>query len=122
MVIARETSVKPLLVVGSVGLDTIETPFGVVEEVLGGAASYSSLAASFFANVRMVGVVGEDFPREHLDFFTARHIDLEGVQRRPGQTFRWNGYYEYDMNQAHTLATHLNVFEIILAGHPGELS
>lgn len=102
---------KPILVVGSIGLDTIETPFGVAQEVLGGAASFSSTAASFFTDVRMVGVVGEDFPVEHLQFFKGRGIDLSGVQRHAGQTFRWSGYYEYDMNQAHTLATHLNVFE-----------
>jgi sugar/nucleoside kinase (ribokinase family) len=102
---------KPVLIVGSIGLDTIETPFGVVEEVLGGAASYAATAASFFSEVHMVGVIGDDFPAEHLDYFRGREIDLAGVQRTPGKTFRWNGYYEFDMNQAHTLATHLNVFE-----------
>jgi len=102
---------KPVLIVGSIGLDTIETPFGVVQEVLGGAASYSSTAASFFSGVRLVGVVGDDFPAEHVTFFKDRNVDLAGLQCLPGPTFRWNGYYEYDMNQAHTLATHLNVFE-----------
>ncbi|HEX2949532.1 MAG TPA: PfkB family carbohydrate kinase [Armatimonadota bacterium] len=102
---------QQVLIVGSVGLDTIETPFGVVNDVLGGAASYSSTAASFFSEVRMVGVVGDDFPDEHLKFFRSRNIDITGLQATPGATFRWNGYYEYDMNQAHTLATHLNVFE-----------
>lgn len=111
---------KPLLIVGSVGLDTIETPFGVVKEVLGGAASYSSTAAAFFSEVRMVGVVGEDFPQEHLAFFRDRAIDTTGLQCCPGETFRWSGYYEYDMNQAHTLATHLNVFESFQPTIPDE--
>lgn len=102
---------QPVLIVGSIGLDTIETPFGAVQEVLGGAASYSSTAASFFADVRMIGVIGEDFPDAHLDFLRGRGVDLAGIQRVAGQTFRWNGYYQFDMNQAHTLATHLNVFE-----------
>ncbi len=102
---------KPLLIVGSIGLDTIETPFGAVQEVLGGAASYSATAASFFTDVRLVSVVGEDFPQAHLDFYRAHSIDLAGLQHIAGKTFRWNGSYEYDMNQAHTLATHLNVLE-----------
>jgi sugar/nucleoside kinase (ribokinase family) len=110
-VIERTAARQPLLVVGSIGLDSIETPFGVVKDVLGGAASYSALSASFFAGVRMVGVVGDDFPEEHSRLFESHGIDLAGVQRIAGETFRWNGYYEYDMNQAHTLATHLNVFE-----------
>lgn len=109
---------KNVLIVGSIGLDTIETPFGVVTDVLGGAASYSSTAASFFADVRLVGVVGEDFPKEHTDYFLSRNIDLAGVQTNPGATFRWNGYYEYDMNQAHTLATHLNVLETFMPQIP----
>jgi len=102
---------KPVLIVGSIGLDTIETPFGAVQEVLGGAASYASTAATLFTGVRMVGVIGDDFPKEHLDYFRGREIDLAGVQQVPGETFRWSGFYEFDMNQAHTLATHLNVFE-----------
>ena len=109
--IERGAERQPVLVVGSIGLDTIETPFGVVKDVLGGAASYASTSASFFTGVRLVGVVGDDFPREHLQFFQQRGIDLNGVQTTPGATFRWNGFYEYDMNQAHTRATHLNVFE-----------
>jgi sugar/nucleoside kinase (ribokinase family) len=107
----REAIRQPVLVVGSIGLDTIETPFGVVKEVLGGAACYSSTAASYFSDVRLVGVIGDDFPDEHVTFLQTRGIDLGGLQRTAGATFRWNGYYEYDMNQAHTLATHLNVFE-----------
>jgi sugar/nucleoside kinase (ribokinase family) len=99
------------VVVGSIGLDTVETPFGAVQDVLGGAACFSSVAASFFTEVRLVGVTGTDFPEAHTAFLQGRGIDLTGVQRADGPTFRWRGYYEYDMNQAHTLATELNVFE-----------
>jgi sugar/nucleoside kinase (ribokinase family) len=99
-----------LLVVGSVALDTVETPFGRREEVLGGSASYFSLCASFFGTTRMVAVVGEDFPEEHLRLFAARGVDLAGLTRRPGRTFRWRGRYEFDLNTAHTLDTQLNVF------------
>ncbi|HEY3418331.1 MAG TPA: sugar kinase, partial [Armatimonadota bacterium] len=102
---------KPLLVVGSIGLDTVETPFGEVKDVLGGAASYSAIAASMFTEIRLVGVIGHDFPEKHLKLFRERSIDLTGLQQQEGNTFRWSGYYEYDMNQAHTVATHLNVFE-----------
>lgn len=100
-----------ILVVGSIALDSIETPFGKVESILGGSAIHFSCAASFFAPVSLVGVVGEDFPREHLDFLKEREIDLAGLKIDRGETFRWKGYYEYDLNQAHTLDTRLNVFE-----------
>jgi sugar/nucleoside kinase (ribokinase family) len=99
-----------LLVVGSVALDSLQTPFGHREEVLGGAASYFSVAASFFAPPRVVAVVGEDFPAEHLEFLASRGIDLAGLVRLPGRTFRWKGRYEFDLNVAHTLDTQLNVF------------
>jgi sugar/nucleoside kinase (ribokinase family) len=102
---------KPVLVVGSIALDTVETPFGTARDVLGGAASYATVAASFFTEARLVGVVGSDFPAAHRRIFTEREIDTAGLQQVPGQTFRWSGYYEYDMNQAHTRETHLNVFE-----------
>jgi sugar/nucleoside kinase (ribokinase family) len=103
---------KPrVLIVGSVAIDSVKTPLGEAEEALGGAAVYSSVSASFFAPVDIVGVVGQDFPEEHLDFLRSRNINLEGLQVQPGETFRWKGYYDYDVNQAHTLATHLNVFE-----------
>jgi sugar/nucleoside kinase (ribokinase family) len=82
-----------------------------VDDALGGAAVYSSVAASFFAPVMVVGVVGQDFPREHLDFLLSRNIDIRGIQVQPGKSFRWGGSYEYDLNQAHTLFTELNVFE-----------
>jgi sugar/nucleoside kinase (ribokinase family) len=99
-----------LLVVGSVALDSLETPFGRREDVLGGSASYFSVCASFFGPARMVAVVGEDFPEDHVRFFASRGVDVAGLARRPGRTFRWKGRYEFDLNTAHTLATELNVF------------
>lgn len=99
-----------LLVVGSIALDTVETPFGLAEERLGGSAVYFSYAASFLTPVRLVGVVGDDFPDEHLDLIRSRDIDASGVQVRQGRTFRWSGRYEGDMNAAETLAVELNVF------------
>ncbi|HTP52461.1 MAG TPA: sugar kinase, partial [Anaeromyxobacteraceae bacterium] len=99
-----------LLAVGSVALDSVETPFGTRREVLGGSATYFSTCASFFGPVRLVAVVGEDFPDEHVSFLRSRGVDLAGLVRRPGRTFRWSGRYEFDLNQAHTLDTQLNVF------------
>jgi sugar/nucleoside kinase (ribokinase family) len=100
-----------VLVVGSVALDSVETPFGKVDDILGGAASYFALAASTFTDVQLVGVVGSDFPKEHIELLGTRPIDLAGLQRIPnGKTFRWVGRYDYDMNVAHTLDTQLNVF------------
>ena len=99
-----------LLVVGSVALDSLETPFGRREDVLGGSASYFSTCASFFGPTRVVAVVGEDFPDEHLRFLASRGVDLAGLVRQPGRTFRWKGRYEFDLNTAHTLETQLNVF------------
>ncbi|HEX9014518.1 MAG TPA: PfkB family carbohydrate kinase [Chloroflexota bacterium] len=100
-----------LLVVGSVALDSVETPFGKVEDALGGTASYFALAAHHFTDVQIVAVVGEDFPREYLSVFRRNGIDTEGLQVVPGRTFRWAGRYDYDLNTAHTLDTQLNVFE-----------
>ena len=102
---------KPVLIVGSVALDNVKTPFGEVKDALGGAAVYSSVAASYFAPVRLVGVVGDDFPKEHVQFLAARNIDLAGMQSVSGKTFRWAGFYDFDLNQAHTLDTQLNVFQ-----------
>jgi sugar/nucleoside kinase (ribokinase family) len=99
-----------LVAVGSVALDSVETPFGRREAALGGSATYFSTSASFFGPVRLVGVVGQDFPEEHLRFLGSRGVDLAGLSRAPGQTFRWKGRYEYDLNTAHTLETRLNVF------------
>lgn len=100
-----------ILVVGSVAFDTVETPFGKGDEVLGGSATYFSTAASFFTGVRLVAVVGEDFPEKHRAFLASRNIDLSGLQVAPGRTFRWKGRYGFDLNEAQTLETHLNVFE-----------
>ncbi len=99
-----------LLVVGSVALDSVETPFGKVDDALGGTASYFALAARSFVGVKIVGVVGEDFPGEYLSIFKRRGIDTEGLQVVQGKTFRWAGRYDYDLNTAHTLDTQLNVF------------
>lgn len=99
------------LVVGSVALDTVETPFGRVENALGGTAMYFALAASLFAKVQLVGVVGDDFPVAGVSLLKERGVDLSGLQRKHGETFRWVGEYDYDMNVAHTLDTRLNVFE-----------
>src|ERR1044071_1690597 len=98
-----------VLVVGTVAFDSIETPFGSAERILGGSASYFALAASFFAPVRVVGVVGQDFPKEYLDLFTERRIDLEGLQHEKGYTFHWRGKYHEDINVRDTLELHLNV-------------
>lgn len=100
-----------LLVVGSVALDSVETPFGMKEEVLGGSATYFSTSASFFTPSQVVAVVGEDFPQAHLDFLQGRGIDLTGVTREQGRTFRWKGKYGFQLNEAQTLDTQLNVFQ-----------
>jgi len=99
-----------LLIVGSIALDNVKTPFGEHQNILGGSAIHASNAASFFSSVNLVGVVGKDFPTEHLHFLKKRNIDTSGIQIKKGKTFHWEGYYEYDMNQAHTLKTDLNVF------------
>ncbi|HZT95810.1 MAG TPA: PfkB family carbohydrate kinase, partial [Chloroflexota bacterium] len=99
------------LVVGSIALDTVETPYGRVEEALGGTAVYFSIAASVFTDVKIVGVVGHDFPDGHVTALERRGCDLEGLQRQEGRTFRWVGSYDENMNVAHTLDTQLNVFE-----------
>jgi sugar/nucleoside kinase (ribokinase family) len=98
-----------IVVVGTVAFDTVETPFGRVENVLGGSATYFSTSASFFTDVSLVAVVGEDFPEEHVNFLQSRDIDTEGLQRIPGKTFHWAGRYGFDLNEAQTLDTQLNV-------------
>jgi sugar/nucleoside kinase (ribokinase family) len=100
-----------LLVVGSVALDSVKTPFGEATEVLGGSATYFSVAASYFTPVNVVATVGEDFPATHLEFLRGRGIDLGGVETGNGKTFRWRGEYSYQLNEAQTLETQLNVFE-----------
>ena len=109
-----------ILVVGSVALDSVATPFGAAREVLGGSATYFSTAASFFASVSLVAVVGEDFPVEHLSFLRDRSINLRGLQRAKGKTFRWQGEYGFDLNQARTIETQLNVFADFLPQIPEE--
>ena len=101
----------PVLTVGSVAFDSIRTPFGEVSRVVGGAATFFSIAASFFSEVRLVAVVGEDFGERHMQVFADRRIDLEGLQRVPGDTFRWKGEYKLDLNARETIYTHLNVFQ-----------
>lgn len=100
-----------ILVVGSVAFDSIRTPHGAVDRCLGGAATHFALAASFFAPVRVIGVVGEDFTAEEEAVFHARGIDIRGIERTPGKCFHWTGEYRENLNEAHTLATDLNVFE-----------
>jgi sugar/nucleoside kinase (ribokinase family) len=100
-----------ILVVGSVAFDTVQTPAGRADGVLGGSASYFSVAASFFAPVHLLAVVGEDFNPEHGEIFRARGVDTTALSRVPGKTFRWSGVYGEDLNQRTTLSTDLNVFE-----------
>ena len=102
-----------LLVVGSLGLDTVETPFDKVANALGGSATYISLAASYFSGpIYLMGVVGEDFPQKYIHLLENHNIDLEGLQIvNNGKTFRWSGKYHYDLNVRDTLLTELNVFE-----------
>ncbi len=100
-----------LLVVGSVAFDSIKTPFGEVEEALGGSATYFSTSASYFTDVQLVAVIGEDFPEKELNELRGRGVDLQGLVRTPGRTFRWKGEYGMDLNDAKTLDTQLNVFE-----------
>ena len=100
-----------LLVVGSVALDSVETPCGRVENALGGSAVYFSVSASYFTEVGLVAVIGRDFPEEQLTFLKSRNIDLRGLTKEPGLTFHWKGRYSGDLNEAETLDTQLNVFE-----------
>lgn len=100
-----------LTVVGSIALDSVETPWGKNDEGLGGAATYFSIAASNYAHVHLVGVVGEDFPEEFVRLLESKAIDLEGLERAAGKTFRWSGRYHKNVNERDTLDTQLNVFE-----------
>jgi len=100
----------PVLVVGSVAIDAIETPFGKVDDALGGSANYFAAAASLLAPVGIVAVVGDDYDLGRLDFLRARGVDLEGIERKPGQSFFWAGRYAYDLNSRETLETRLGVF------------
>ncbi|MBK8014001.1 MAG: bifunctional hydroxymethylpyrimidine kinase/phosphomethylpyrimidine kinase [Deltaproteobacteria bacterium] len=100
-----------VLVVGSMAIDSVQTPFGSRPEALGGSATFFSMSASNLTSVRLVAVIGDDFPAEHVDMLTKRKIDLAGLQRVPGgKTFRWQGRYSENLNEAITLGTQLNVF------------
>ena len=100
-----------VLVVGSIAIDSIKTQLEEHRELLGGSGSYASIGASFFAPVKLVGIVGSDFPREYIELFEARGISVDGVEVAAGKTFRWSGEYEWDMNRRKTLSVELNVFE-----------
>lgn len=103
---------KGVLVVGSIALDSVRTPYGEVEEAFGGAATYFSIAASFFTKAYIIGVIGDDLPEQNMEILRARNIDTTGIQKiKNGKTFRWKGYYGFDLNEANTLDTKLNVFE-----------
>lgn len=102
---------RSVLAVGSVAFDTIQTPAGKADSVLGGSVNYFSIASSFYAPVEIVGVVGEDFPKSHLEWLSKRRIDVSGIQIVSGKTFHWVGAYDTNLNEAKTLSTALNVFE-----------
>lgn len=105
----QKGNTKNLLVVGTVAMDSVKTPFGEAESVLGGSATYFSVSASYFAGIRLVAVIGKDFPDEYMKVFQKHDIDTTGLVKADGQTFRWRGAYGYDLNVAKTLDTQLNV-------------
>ena len=111
-----------ILVVGSVALDSVETPFGKRKEILGGSATFFSLAASFFSKVDIVAVVGEDFPKRYVKLLEDNGVGTSGLSVNKGKTFRWKGRYDYDLNTAHTISTHLNVFKDFDPRVPKDLS
>ena len=98
-------------IIGSVALDSVETPFGKRKDVLGGSATYASLSASFFTPVNLISVVGTDFSKRHIKMFNGRRINTAGLEVKKGKTFRWKARYHYDLSYAETLGTYLNVFE-----------
>jgi len=100
-----------IVVVGSVAFDNVASPSGKAENLLGGAATFFALAASYFTQVRVVGVVGDDFTAQHFEAFKKRNIDTRGIERVQGKTFRWGGHYTDNLNEAKTDFTELNVFE-----------
>jgi sugar/nucleoside kinase (ribokinase family) len=110
-----------ILVVGSVAIDAVKTPFGERKEALGGSATFFSMAASFFNKVNIVATVGEDFPKKYLSLFKTRNIGTAGLRVVRGKTFRWKGWYDYDLNTAHTVYTHLNVFKDFKPVIPNDL-
>ncbi len=105
---------KKVTIVGSIALDSVETPFGRKEDILGGSASYAALSASFFAPVNLISVVGKDFPKRYLNLYKKNNIDITGVEVKPGKTFRWKAHYNYNLNSAETLDTQLGVFQSFL--------
>lgn len=105
------SNLTSILAVGSLAFDTVETPAGKADTVLGGSANYFSIAASFYTHVNMVGVVGDDFPKTHLSWLSQRKVDISGIQIASGKTFHWVGVYDHNLNEAKTLSTALNVFE-----------
>ena len=110
-------SMNDVLIIGTVALDTIETPFGRVEKALGGSATYASFAASLFSKPALISVIGNDFPKEYVDLIKKRNIGINGL-KITGKTFRWDGFYEYDMNEAKTRKTELNSLEHFKAEVP----
>ena len=98
-----------VIIAGTVALDSVKTPFGEVKEILGGSAVYASVAAKNFSRPGIVAVIGKDFPKAHVNFLETMGVDVAGLETQSGDTFRWEGYYDYDMNQAHTVDTKLNV-------------
>src|SRR3990167_30998 len=106
-----------VLIVGTVALDSVKTPFGHVQNALGGSASYASTACSFFSPARIISIVGEDFPPEHLAFLQSRGIDTSGIKKE-GKTFHWEGFHEFDMNEAKTIRTELNSLATFAIGMP----
>ena len=109
-----------IVVVGSVAFDCLKTPYGERQKILGGAATYFSLSASYFTDVRVVAVVGEDFTPENEDVMKKRGVDTHGIQHAKGKTFHWTGEYGENVNEAKTLNTELNVFETFQPSIPGE--
>lgn len=107
---SSSSAASPVLVVGSVALDSVETPFGKADDVLGGSGVFFSSSASHFASVQLVGVIGDDYPREKLSALESRGVDMAGLETAEGTSFRWRGRYRHDMNSAETLETHLGVF------------
>ncbi len=98
------------VIIGTVALDSLETPFGKVKDVLGGSATYASIAASFFSKPGILSIIGKDFPKEHIEFLNKREIDTDGIIIGD-KTFRWQGFYEFDMNEAKTIRTEMNSLE-----------
>ena len=98
-----------IAIIGTVAFDSIETPRGMHERILGGSATYAGVAASLFSPVHLISIVGNDFPQVHFDYFENRNISTNGIERSSGLTFHWKGFYKGDMSQAHTLQTDLNV-------------